>query len=88
MIEKYEEALWERGFDTRRLEHDGRPLVDATMTLERGREIKVICNAHGTARIDKPNGTHKWVYDKSPAQLAAIMQQIIECNRPRRGGTR
>ena len=38
------------------------------------RDIRITCGDNGTARIDKPNGTHKWVYEKSPAQIHAILK--------------
>ena len=43
-------------------------------------ELNVIYGEHGsgiTARIDKPNGTHKWAYDKTPAQLYSIIKQTL-----------
>ena len=30
-----------------------------------------------TARLDKPNRTHKWLCEKSPAQIGAILRQTI-----------
>jgi hypothetical protein len=39
--------------------------------------LRVWCGENGTARIDKPNGTHKWVYEKTPAQIAAQLKQIM-----------
>ena len=39
--------------------------------------LHIICNEMGTARIDKPNKTHKWVYEKSPAQILAVLKQVI-----------
>ena len=40
--------------------------------------LHVYCGTNGTGRIDKPNGTHKWVYEKTPAQITALLKQIIE----------
>ena len=31
-----------------------------------------------TARVDKPNGTHKWLYQKTRAQLRRAVEQAIE----------
>ena len=42
-----------------------------------GRELRIFCGSNGTARIDKPNGTHKWVYEKSYAQICAIIRQTL-----------
>lgn len=41
-------------------------------------ELKVYFSSNGTARLDKPNRTTKWVYEKSPAQLRRIAQQTLE----------
>lgn len=41
------------------------------------RELRIFCGTNGTARIDKPNGTHKWVYEKSYAQIGAIIRQTL-----------
>ena len=38
--------------------------------------LHVYCGTNGTARIDKPNGTRKWVYEKTPAQIAAQLNQV------------
>ena len=40
--------------------------------------LHIYCGDNGTARIDKPNGTHKWVYEKTPAQITAQIKQIVE----------
>lgn len=40
-------------------------------------ELRVFFNEQGTARLDKPNRTSKWVYEKSPAQLLAIVKQTL-----------
>lgn len=39
--------------------------------------LSILCGENGTARIDKPNGTHKWVYEKTPAQIAALLRQTL-----------
>ena len=40
--------------------------------------LHIFCGDNGTARIDKPNGTHKWVYEKTPAQIGALLRQTME----------
>ena len=55
----------------------GVQVVEAAANTPRG-ELSILCGANGAARIDKPNGTHKWMYDKSPAQVAAAVKQTLE----------
>lgn len=43
--------------------------------------LRVYCGENGTARIDKPNGSHKWVYEKTPNQIAALLRQVLDFNR-------
>jgi len=50
---------------------------EGKMETSRG-TLHIYCGENGTARIDKPNGTHKWVYEKTPAQIAAQIKQIAE----------
>ena len=40
--------------------------------------LHVYCGTNGTARVDKPNGTHKWVYEKTPAQITAQLKKVVE----------
>lgn len=40
--------------------------------------LHIFCGENGTARIDKPNGTHKWVYEKTPNQISALLRQTME----------
>ena len=40
-------------------------------------ELRVFFNEKGTARLDKPNGTKKWLAEKSPAQLLAVVKQTL-----------
>lgn len=81
MKERLQKMLEALGFTTRILEHNGKELIDGTLEIG-DRKIAIICGMNGTARIDKPNGTHKWVYERTPAQIAATLRQIIDCNRP------
>lgn len=50
---------------------------EGKLEMNRG-TLRVYCGTNGTARIDKPNGTHKWVYEKTPAQITAQLKQIID----------
>lgn len=50
---------------------------EAEVETDRGR-LRVVCGTNGTARIDKPNGTHKWVYEKTPNQIAALLRQVLD----------
>ena len=49
---------------------------EAKITVN-GKEIGIYLGSNGTACIDKPNGSHKWYYEKTPAQLEAALKQII-----------
>lgn len=51
--------------------------IEAKRETSRG-TLHIYCGENGTARIDKPNGSHKWVYEKTPAQIAAQIKQIVE----------
>lgn len=42
-----------------------------------GWEIGIYLGSNGTCSILKPNGTNKWYYEKTPAQLEAALKQII-----------
>lgn len=55
----------------------GQEVFTAEMATDQG-AITVTCGANGTARIDKPNGTHKWYYEKSTGQLRAAVKQTID----------
>ena len=55
----------------------GMQVFEAKMELDRG-TITLYCGDNGTARIDKPNGTHKWYYEKSTGQLRAAIKQVID----------
>ena len=53
---------------------------EGELEMNRG-TLHIYCGDNGAARIDKPNGTHKWVYEKTPAQIMALLKQIIEFNK-------
>lgn len=45
--------------------------------------LHIVCYPQGgryTARVDKPNGTHKWLYQKSEAQIGRALEQVIQFN--------
>lgn len=50
---------------------------EGELEFDRG-TLHIFCGTNGTARIDKPNGSHKWVYEKTPAQISAQLLKIIE----------
>lgn len=43
--------------------------------------LSVTCGINGTACVIKPNGTRKWYYEKTYAQIYAILKQTIDCNK-------
>ena len=55
----------------------GNHCIEAELEMNRG-VLHIYCGVNGTARIDKPNGTHKWVYEKTPNQITAQLKQIID----------
>lgn len=42
--------------------------------------FEILVGSNGTAKLMKPNGSVKWVYDKSCCELRKIVKQIIDCN--------
>ena len=52
-------------------------IFDAEIETARG-TLRIKCGVNGTASIDKPNGSRKWYYDKSPAQIGAIIRQALD----------
>lgn len=55
----------------------GADVFEAQIETSRG-VITVICGSNGTARIDKPNGTHKWYCEKTSGQLRSAVKQTID----------
>jgi hypothetical protein len=51
-------------------------IFEAERETARG-TIHIYGGVNGTARLDKPNGTHKWLYDKSVAQVGAAIRQTL-----------
>lgn len=80
----YRDALIQAGLTVTQ-QHDfshvgGTDAYEAELETNRGK-LHIMCGVNGTARIDKPNGTHKWVYEKTPAQILALLNQVIACNK-------
>ena len=57
--------------------NSGMVYIEAETETSRG-TLSVYCGESGIARIDKPNGTHKWVYEKTPKQIAALLKQTMD----------
>lgn len=57
----------------------GREAFEAELETKGGK-LHILCydGCKPTARVDKPNGTHKWLYEKTPAQLRRAVVQTIE----------
>ena len=51
-------------------------IYEAEAETPRG-TLHIYGGENGTARLDKPNGTHKWLYDKSVAQIGAAIRQTL-----------
>lgn len=74
----YEMAIKAAGLEIKEI-HNGATIM-AEAETGRGK-LSVICGKNGTARVDKPNGSHKWYYEKTPAQIYSILRQTIDCNK-------
>jgi hypothetical protein len=81
-MERYEKMLTSLGMAvTKREQHaNGLEIVTAEMETPRG-TLSIYCGSNGTARVDKPNGSHKWYYEKTVGQIRAALVQTIEFNR-------
>lgn len=79
MTEKYIKALQSRGFTIDRIEETptGTTVLEAKAETKRG-TLSVCCGTNGTCRVDKPNGTHKWLYQKTMPQLFRAIDQSLE----------
>lgn len=76
-LQRYAGAIANAGLTITGTEvYEGRDYITAEMQIGSA-TLHIICNEMGTARIDKPNRTHKWVYEKSPAQILAVLKQVI-----------
>ena len=76
-MERYENAITGAGLMIEGREQVmGREMIKAFIEVG-SHKLSIICGDNGTARIDKPNGTHKWVYEKSYAQIGALLRQTL-----------
>lgn len=58
---------------------DGKPTVVASIETGRGL-LSVLCVPEG-ARLGKPNGSSKYLYECSESKLWAVVEQTIKANR-------
>ena len=79
MKENYTKALIKRGFEIKSVREstDGHAIIEASTETPRG-EMEVVICTNGTAMVEKPNGTHKWLYQKSICQLFRAIDQSLE----------
>lgn len=77
--DEYVRCIWNTGLKITQTEktYTGMVCIEAETETPRG-TLRIHCGENGTARIDKPNGTHKWVYEKTPAQIAAQLRQVLD----------
>lgn len=76
-MERYAKAIEGAGLTVEGTENIlGREMLKASIKVG-DRALSIICGNNGTARIDKPNGTHKWVCEKSYAQIGALLRQTL-----------
>lgn len=81
-MEKKVNILNSLGFEVKGIQENrvfGTAVVEASRQTARG-TLEVIWGDNGTARVVKPNGTVKWLYDKSDAQVRRALVQAIEAN--------
>ena len=87
MTEKYIKALQKRGFTIDSIKENttdwtgdyfskGPVIIEAKVETKRG-TLSVYCGTNGTCRVDKPNGTHKWLYQKTMPQLFRAIDQSL-----------
>lgn len=53
-------------------------ILKGTAIAGNGKEVEVIVGTNGCINIQKPNGTSKWYYEKSPAQTATLIKQVCK----------
>ena len=82
MIGIFNKQIERMGFKMEEATVDMRQGIVATINDEYGNEMKIAYtndqNYFRTARIDKINGTHKWYYEKTDAQLMVIIKRCME----------
>ena len=81
MENRYEKALEGLGMkiEGRKTSPNGVEIITATAETKNG-ILEIVCGSNGCARLAKPNGSIKWVYEKSYAQIRRIAEQTIEAN--------
>lgn len=55
----------------------------ATIKVGKGSATMEVFFVEKGARIQKPNGTHKYYYEVSTAQLASTIRRVVEANKYR-----
>lgn len=75
-VEKFLQAL---GFTiTESFTNDwGTKITEGIMEFDRG-TLEVALGNNGTARVIKPNGTVKWLYEKTEGQIRRALLQTME----------
>ncbi len=81
-IENIIAVLQNKGFEVLESREDqvfGTKIALATKKTDGG-NIEIAWGDNGTARVQKPNGTTKWYYEKTIPQVARALDQCIEFN--------
>lgn len=77
---RHEELLEKLGFSVIDFKSDfGTDIVAGALTTDNG-NVEIDWGENGTARVYKPNGTVKWYYEKTDAQICSILKRIIDAN--------
>ena len=76
---RYTAALRKRHFTVYNIEEKTPALtiIEANTMTKRGL-LSVYLITNGNCRVDKPNGTHKWLYQKTMPQLFRAIDQSLE----------
>lgn len=75
-------ALESLGFEVKEVSMScvfGTEIVTAEKGTDRGL-IEISWGTNDTAKVIKPNGSVKWLYEKSKAQIRRALVQTIEAN--------
>jgi len=79
MNSRYEQVLENIGFTLKNeTTMECRPTKIYEMKVGFTGRFEVALEDNGTARLLKPNGTYKWLVEKTPAQLGAICRQTLD----------
>lgn len=80
MENRYEKALAALGMRIiAKTSNERLETVSADIETKKG-PFWITVGTNGCGVFLKPNGTSKWVYEKSPAQICRIAQQVIKAN--------